>query len=109
MRAMSDSPSPPQPPGHTHRVTLLIAVAGVLVAGYSLWRIDNTRDRADATRDRVQQLESTNTALRAELAAVVERETKTRTELQKQWSQVADLPQQVKDLTASHDAGVSVR
>jgi uroporphyrin-3 C-methyltransferase len=91
------------PAPHTHRVTLLIAVAGVLVAGYALWRVDNTRDREDATRDRVQQLETANTALRSELAGTIAGETKMRAELQKQWQQVADLPQQVKDLAAAHD------
>lgn len=95
--------SDPTPAPHTHRVTLLIAIAGVLVAGYSLWRVDNTRDREDATRDRVQLLENANTALRNELNAQVEREAKSRAEFQKQWQQFAELPQQIKDLTASHD------
>jgi uroporphyrin-III C-methyltransferase len=98
-RLMSDSPPAP----HSHRVTLLIAIAGVLIAGYSLWRIDNTRDRTDAMRDRVQQLETANTVLRADVAAAIEREAKTRADFQKQWLQIADLPQLVKDLTASHD------
>ncbi len=98
-RLMSETPPAP----HSHRVTLLLAVAGMAIAAYSLWRIDNTRDRADATRDRVQQLETANSALRADVAAALDRETKLRAEFQKQWLLVADLPQQVKDLTASHN------
>ena len=39
-RPMTDSTAPAP---HTHRVTLLIAVVGVLIAGYALWRSDNTR------------------------------------------------------------------
>jgi len=88
---------------HTHRVTLLIAVVGLLIASYAFWRGDNTRDREDATRDRVQQLESANTTLRTELAAASERENKARADLQKQWLQLSSLPQQVKDLTAAHE------
>jgi uroporphyrin-3 C-methyltransferase len=91
------------PAPHTHRVTLLIAIVGVLVASYSLWRVDNTRDREDATRDRVQLLENSNAALRVELNASIDSEAKERAEFQKQWQQIAELPQQVKDLTASHD------
>jgi uroporphyrin-3 C-methyltransferase len=91
------------PAPHTHRVTLLIALAGVLVAGYSLWRGDNTRDRENATRERVQQLEAANTALRTELTVAIEREAKSRAGLQMQWQQLVDLPQQVKDLAASHE------
>lgn len=99
-RPMSDSASPPP---HLHKVTLLLAIAGLLVAGYSLWRGDSTRDREDATRDRVSVLESANAALRAELAAASERESKAREELQRQWQSLADLPTQVRDLTSSHE------
>jgi uroporphyrin-3 C-methyltransferase len=97
---MTDSAAPAP---HTHRVTLLIALAGVLVAGYALWRSDNTRDREDSTRDRVQQLEAASVALRTELTAAIDREAKSRASLQMQWQQLVDLPQQVKDLAASHE------
>ena len=97
---MTDIP-PPAP--HTHRVTLLIALAGLLVAGYSLWRVDSVRDREDVTRDRVQQLEASNAALRAELSAAAEREGKARADAQEQWRALASLPQQVRDLTAAHE------
>jgi uroporphyrin-3 C-methyltransferase len=99
-RPMTDSTAPAP---HTHRVTLLIAIVGVAIACYALWRSDNTRDREDATRDRVQQLETANTALHTELTAAIERETKLRADLMKKWQQLADLPQQVKDLTAAHE------
>lgn len=91
------------PPPHTHKATLLLAIAGLLVAGYGLWRGDTTRDREDATRDRVLELETANTALRAELSAAVERERTAREELQRQWREFASLPSQVRDLTASHE------
>lgn len=94
---------PASPAPHTHKVTLLLAIAGLLVAGYALWRGDTTRDREDATRDRVLELETANTALRAELAAAVERESRARAELQRQWQGLADLPAQVRDLTSSHE------
>jgi uroporphyrin-3 C-methyltransferase len=97
---MTDSAAPAP---HTHRVTLLFALAGIVVAGYALWRVDNTRDREDATRDRVQQLETADTALRAELTAAIEQEAKSRAGLQMQWQQLADLPKQVKDLAVSHE------
>lgn len=96
---MTDSAPTP----HTHRVTLLIALAGVAVSGYALWRVDNTRDRGDQTRDRVQQLEAANADLQNRLTAAADRDAKARIEFEKQWREVADLPQQVKDLTASHD------
>ncbi len=99
-RLMTDSTAPAP---HTHRVTLLIALAGILVAAYGLWRVDNTRDREDATRDRVQQLEAANVALRTELTAAIEQEAKLRSDLQMQWQQLADLPKRVKDLAASHE------
>jgi uroporphyrin-III C-methyltransferase len=99
-RLMTDSTTPVP---HTHRVTLLIAVFGVLVAGYALWRSDNVRDREDATRDRVQTLETANTSLRAELAASVERESKARAEQQTQWQQLADLPRQIRELASAQE------
>jgi uncharacterized protein HemX len=99
-RLMTD-PAAPAP--HTHRVTLLIALAGIFVAGYALWRVDNTRDREDATRDRVQQLEAASSALRTEMLAAIEQEAKLRAGLQMQWQQLADLPKQVKDLAAAHE------
>jgi uroporphyrin-3 C-methyltransferase len=96
-------PDAAPPPPHSHRVTVLIAVVGVLVAGYALWRVDSVRDREDATRDRVQQLETANATLRAELTAAAERENKARIEAQEQWRAIASLPQQVRDLTAAHE------
>jgi uroporphyrin-3 C-methyltransferase len=97
---MSD---PVVPIPHTHRVTLLIAIAGLLLAGYALWRVDAARDREDATRDRVLQLEAADASLRAQLAAAADRDAKTRADLQKQWQQLADLPQQVRDLAGEYD------
>ena len=91
------------PPSHTHRVTLLIAIVGALVAGYATWRADNTRDREDASRDRLQQLETSNTALRTELSVMEARENKIRDDLQSQMQELEKLPQQVRDLTASLD------
>jgi uroporphyrin-III C-methyltransferase len=91
------------PRPHTHRVTLLIALVGVLLAGYALWRIDNTRDREDATRDRLSQLEAADATLRTELSATIERDAKARADLQKQWQQLAELPQQLKDLNAAYE------
>jgi uroporphyrin-3 C-methyltransferase len=99
-RLMIDSTAPAP---HTHRVTLLIALVGILVAGYALWRSDNTRDREDVTRDRVEQLETANAAVRAEFNAAMERDAKSRADLQAQWQQLVDLPRQVKDLAASHE------
>ncbi len=96
---MSDSPLIP----HTHRVTILIAAAAMLVGLYALWRGDNNRDREDSTRDRVQQLESANTALRNELNTALESATQARSELQKQWQSLSGVPQQLKDLTAAHE------
>src|SRR5207344_2006227 len=71
--------------------------------GYALWRSDNTRDREDVTRDRVEQLETANAAVRAEFNAAIERDAKSRADLQMQWQQLVDLPRQVKDLAASHE------
>jgi uroporphyrin-3 C-methyltransferase len=88
---------------HTHRVTLLIAIVGVLVASYALWRNDNVRDREDATRERVQALESANSLLHTELAASVERESQARTDLQKQWQSLAELPQKFRDLATAQE------
>jgi len=99
-RLMTD-PAAPAP--HTHRVTLVLALAGILVTGYALWRADNTRDREDATRDRVQQLEAANSALRTQLQTAIDHETKLRAGLQMQWQPLADLPKQVKDLAAAHE------
>jgi uroporphyrin-III C-methyltransferase len=100
VRAMNESA---QLAPHTHRVTLLIAIAGVVVAGYALWRNDNTRDREDDTRERVQQLETANASLRAQLTAAADADAKLRVELQKQWQQLGELPQRVRDLAASYE------
>jgi uroporphyrin-3 C-methyltransferase len=91
------------PAPHTHRVTLLIAIVGVLVASYALWRNDNVRDREDATRDRVQALESANALLRSELAASIEGENKMRADVQKQWQSLADLPRQFRELATAQE------
>jgi len=90
-------------PPHTHRITLLLAVVALLLAGYAFWRGDSTRDREDATRERVQLLEAANSALRAELAAVLERETRAHVDMQAQAQLLASLPQQVRELTAAHE------
>jgi uroporphyrin-3 C-methyltransferase len=96
-------PDSTEPAPHTHRVTLLIALVGVVLAGYSLWRVDNTSNREDATRDSLQQFQTAQATLRAELNAATEREEKWHAELQKQWQQLMELPQQVKDLAAAHE------
>jgi uroporphyrin-3 C-methyltransferase len=98
VRLMTDSAA-----SHTHRVTLVIAIAGVLTASYALWRTDSVRDREDATRDRVQLLETTNTALRTELSGNAEREAQIRAEQQLQWQTLANLPQQVRELSTSQE------
>jgi uroporphyrin-3 C-methyltransferase len=90
-------------PDHSHRVTLLLAITALLIAGYAVWRGDTIRDREEGTRERVQQLELTNTALRAELATLSERDSKERVARQAQLQQLTELPQQVKDLTAAHE------
>jgi uroporphyrin-3 C-methyltransferase len=90
-------------PAHTHRVTLLIGFVGVLIASYALWRNDNVRDREDATRDRVQALESANSQLRTEVAASVERENQARAELRKQLQPLAELPQKFRDLETAQE------
>jgi uroporphyrin-3 C-methyltransferase len=88
---------------HTHRVTLLFAIAGVLLAGYALWRSDNIRDREDATRERVQALESANAALRTELVTNVELANKARAESQAEWQQLSELPQKFRELATVQD------
>ena len=97
---MSDSTPAP----HTHRVTLLIACVAMLLAAYAVWRIDKMGDRVDETNERIARLETANSTVRAEFSAAIERETKARAELQSQWRQLAELPQQVKDLTASYES-----
>jgi uroporphyrin-3 C-methyltransferase len=98
-----DMSEPAQPSPHTHRVTFLIAIVGVLLAGYSLWRADISRDRADAARERITQAEAAQAGIRNELAAIEDRDSKARAEMQRQWQTLAELPQQVRDLTAAQE------
>ena len=95
---MSESTAP-----HIHRVTLVIACIGVVVAGYSLWRNDRAVDREALLGERLQQLESARAEFKATLDESIERERQARSTLEKQYAEFATLPKQVKDLVASHE------
>jgi uroporphyrin-3 C-methyltransferase len=83
------------------RLTTAIAVLGLATAVYALLRLDSTRDRVDQINDLARQTQADRQALRAELAAIAERERQNHTETARQLDALKELPRQVQDLGAS--------
>ena len=75
----SKSALPEEPPTrkrvHSYgRLNTAIAVLALATAGYSLWRLDATRDRLDEVNDLARTLAADRNALQGELRALAQRE-----------------------------------
>jgi len=97
-------PEEPVAPKRVHsysRLTTAIAVLALATAGYSLWRLDSTRDRLDRMNDLARTLEADRSVLQGEVRALGERERQLNRELSVRIETFAPLTKQVQDLTAA--------
>ena len=56
------------------RFTTAVAVLAFAIAGYSLWRLDDTRDRLNELNRQIGELTTGRAALQSEVRALAERE-----------------------------------
>jgi len=104
LTSKSALPEEPIAPKRVHsysRLTTAIAVLALATAGYSLWRLDSTRDRLDRMNDLARTLEADRSTLQGEVRALGERERLLNRELGGRIDTLAPLTKQVQDLTAS--------
>lgn len=87
---------------HSHsRLTTAIAVLGLATAGYTLWRLDATRDRLELAHQQITQLESDRSVLRTELQALSDREIQARQELAQRLNALNDTPRQLQEFSTA--------
>ena len=83
------------------RFTTAIAVLAFATAGYSLWRLDSTRDRLDRTRETIAKLETAEATLRAELKSQASRERGAHRDINKRLDEFEGTPKQLQELSAT--------
>jgi uroporphyrin-III C-methyltransferase len=85
------------------RITTAISVLALAASGYSLLRLDGTRDRVDHVKDMAHAVESSQTAMRSDFTAFTKAQQVDREAMQAQLRDLQPMPGQVHDLTASID------
>lgn len=101
-RASGTPVEPPPRRAHTYsRLTTAVAVLALAIAGYTLVRLDTTRDRLDRVNDTARILEVDRAVLRAELKNHTTRERQTTRELDRRLDTLDDVPKQVQELATS--------
>ncbi len=84
---------------HTYsRLTTALAVLALATAVYALWRLDSTRDRLDALAATTSAMEAERAVLRTQLRSLEQREQLARRELETSLSALDDVPRQVQEL-----------
>jgi uroporphyrin-III C-methyltransferase len=94
----------PTTPKRVHsysRLTTAIAVLALATAGYSLWRLDATRDRLDQVNDLARTVAADRNALQGELQSLAERERRSERDLLSRFDALNALPKQVQDLNTT--------
>lgn len=95
------APTASKRPHSYSRLTTAIAVLGLAIAGYALWRLDATRDRLELTNQQVAQLDSDRSVLRSELQALSSRERQARRELEQRLNALSDTPRQLQEFSVA--------
>jgi len=111
---MADNVSPhvPTPPGPGHGTSVpnvppqgrfigVLAVLALVIACYSLWRLDTTLDRLDRISELASRITAEQDALRGELGAASAQDSRTRDELSQRLDQLDTLPTLFKRLDGS--------
>lgn len=103
-----DTPHLPGPTGeravsprrsHTYsRFTTAVAILALATAGYSLWRLDVTRDRLEEVATAARAHDAERELLRTELRSLEEQEQRARSNIEAQLAALADVPKQVQEL-----------
>lgn len=87
---------------HTYsRLTTAIAVLALAIAGYSLMRVDSTRDKLDTANAAVAASNADRELLRAELKSQASRERQAHRDLNRRLDTLNDAPQQLQELASS--------
>ena len=87
---------------HTYsRLTTAIAVLALATAGYTLVRLDATRDKLDTATDAVAAADADKELLRAELKSQASRERQAHRDLNRRLDTLNDAPQQLQELASS--------
>lgn len=93
--------APPRRPHTYSRLNTAIAVLALATAGYTLWRLDATRDRLDGVSDAARQLEADRAVLRAEFESLASRERQARRELDRRLDALTETPQRLEELSTA--------
>lgn len=79
------------------RFTTAVAVLALAVAAYSLWRLDDTRDRLNDVNRQIGELTSGRAALQSEVRALAEREQTARRSIDERLAALSDAPKQLQE------------
>ncbi len=94
--------SPRNRRAHTYsRLTTAIAVLALATAGYTLVRLDSTRDKLDTANAVVAAADADKELLRAELKSQASRERQAHRDLNRRLDTLNDAPQQLQELASS--------
>jgi uncharacterized protein HemX len=96
-------PAPETPPSsHAKgRYASVLAMLALIIACYSLWRLDTTLERLDRVGELTSRISASQEALRAELTATTASEARARNELDQRLAQLDSLPSQIQQLEAT--------
>jgi uroporphyrin-III C-methyltransferase len=100
----SSAPGETSPPRRAHtysRLTTAIAVLALATAGYSLVRLDSTRDKLEAANSTALAAKADQDLLRAELKSQASRERQAHRDLGRRLDGLKDSPQQLQELASS--------
>ena len=79
------------------RFTTAVAVLAFAIAGYSLWLLDDTRDRLNELNRQIGELTTGRAALQSEVRALAEREQLARRSLEERLAALNDTPKQLQE------------
>ena len=95
-------PAPETPPAPARRASgryaTVLAMLALIIACYSLWRLDTTLERLDRVGELTSRISASQEALRAELTAASAREARARNEVDQRLAQLNSLPGQLQQL-----------
>lgn len=81
-----------------------LAVLALVTAGYTLLRLDTTRERLDGLDDTLHAAQQERDVLHTQLEALAEQERQARQEISRQFDALDDAPRQLQDLATAVEA-----